>query len=445
MNAVILVAAITVATPITLEEVRAQSRQNADVLLAQLDQEAAVEQSRAARSAIFPQVSLNGTAGGAFYGPQRIFSTVPTTSPTGTVTGFTQRSVDVEVSSSRASFDLAVSLQQLIYDGGRWWAQIAQAGALEAAQAGQTQERRLASELEGVRRFYELLRAQEALEVLEANLRRSEEQLRSARALFEAGRGQKVDVLGAEVNLGNDRLAVVQQRARIADAQAQLAVWLMRPGTEELIAQSPPTFDAPPTPGPDAAEAIARARQARPLLGALEAQVRAAEHGVDVARGDNLPAVYAGVTVGRQGPSADPFFTDPSRQNYVQGGLNVRWDLFNGFRTSSEVQRAQIARRRATVEMDQQCRELEAEVRTAAVNLATRVEAAAIARANVAVASEGLALAQARYAQGLGSTLDVRDAQLKLTQAELTLVENRIDVEIARAALDRAMGRGVTP
>ena len=42
---------------------------------------------------------------------------------------------------------------------------------------------------------------------------------------------------------------------------------------------------------------------------------------------------------------------------------------------------------------------------------------------------------------GAGSTLEVRDAQLSLTRAELSLLENRIDVEVARYALERAAGR----
>ncbi|HZA49820.1 MAG TPA: TolC family protein, partial [Myxococcaceae bacterium] len=50
------------------------------------------------------------------------------------------------------SFSLSATVSQLVYDGGRWWNQIAQSDALADAQADQAAEQRLASELEGVRR-----------------------------------------------------------------------------------------------------------------------------------------------------------------------------------------------------------------------------------------------------------------------------------------------------
>ena len=59
---------------------------------------------------------------------------------------------------------------------------------------------------------------------------------------------------------------------------------------------------------------------------------------------------------------------------------------------------------------------------------------------NREAAVQSLALADERFKAGAGSTLEVRDAQLKLTQAELALLGNRVDVEIARFALMRAMG-----
>lgn len=438
-----MVAAIAAAAPISLGEVRQESRANAQALFAALEQERAEQQVRVARSAILPQLTLNGTVGGALFGPQRTFSTVPEVDETGSVTGFTQRSVDVNTTATRASFELSATVGQLLYDGGRWWNQIAQAGALAEAEAGQAQEQRLASEFEGVRRFFELYRAQEVRNLFEANVKRSEAQVERAQALFEAGRGQRVDVFSARVNLGNDRLEVVRQAARIAAAQGDLAVWIARPGTQALVASAPDSLDRPAGFEATLEEAVKLARGQRPLLRSITGRLRAAELATDIARSDYLPRVTAQVTGGRQGPAADPFFTDPARQNFVQGGVNLRWDLFSGFATAAAVQQAEIARRRAELEVAQAERELEAEIRRAVVLFQTNQEAVEISRLNMETARQGLELAETRFQAGAGSTLEVRDAQLKLNQAELQLLQNRIDVEVARAALERAVGRGV--
>ena len=75
--------------------------------------------------------------------------------------------------------------------------------------------------------------------------------------------------------------------------------------------------------------------------------------------------------------------------------------------------------------------------RAAVVALARQVELAAD---NLGLARDALRLATERFAAGLATQLEERDASLKLSQAELTLVETRIDHAVARADLARAVG-----
>ncbi|MGA9523038.1 MAG: TolC family protein, partial [Myxococcaceae bacterium] len=245
---------------ITLEQVREESRNNVTVLNAELEQARAAEQIRIAQSSIYPQLSA-GTGGLGTYGRN--------------TSQFALDPSFANVETLRGTFDLDVTVSQLLYDGGKWWNQIAQADSSAKAAEGKTEEQRLSSVLEGTRRFYELFRAQKTLEVLETSVKRSEQQLERARALFEAGRSQKGDSFAAEVNLGNDRLEVVRQRARIVDAQTKLSAWLARDGLTPLVAETPAAFDhdAEPPPPVTLEDAIAAARSARPLFRALSDQV----------------------------------------------------------------------------------------------------------------------------------------------------------------------------
>ncbi len=425
--AVVLAAAPRV---ITLEQVREESRNSISVLKSELEQARAAEQIRVARSSIFPQLSA-GTGGLGTLG---------------------QTSSEYQALSGgnalNGALDLNVSVSQLLYDGGKWWNQIDQADSSAKAAEGRTEEQRLAAELEGVRRFYDLFRAQKTLEVLETAAKRSEQQRDRARALFEAGRGQKSDVFAAEVNLGNDRLEIVRQRGRIVETQTKLAALLGREGLTPLVAEAPAAFDRDAEPlAMTLEEAIAAARSSRPLFRALSDQVRAANLGTDVARSGFLPRVALSGLAGRRElpPNPDPERNLPTSQNYLRGQLDLRWDLFNGFVTDAQLQQATIARKIADAELDQAQRELEGEVRASVALLQTQLEAVEIAKQNVKLATEALALAEERFKAGAGSTLEVRDAQLKLTQSELQHLQNRIDVEIARAALERVVGTGVNP
>ncbi len=438
-----LVVALSIAaTPLTLDEVRTASRRNVAALKAELDLARGRTSTRVAKSTILPQIDLSASAGEYFGGPQRLYTTTPKQNADGTI-GFAQIPVDVP-GLDRSSFFLGVSVNQLLYDGGRWWTQVAQAGEQEEALLGQLDEQRLASELEAVRRFYELVRAQLTLKVLHTSVDRSRAQLERAKSLYEAARVQRRDVLDAEVNLGNDRISAMRQRQAIQSAQVDLLEWLGQPvievsAVEPVLLTQPVPKDA----APEVERAVAQARTQRPLVVALERQLAAAEHGVTIAQADGLPRVAANLNLVRQGANADPFFTDPLKQNSASVGLNISWALFHGFAIEAQTERARVDRTQAEVQQRQSLVELEGEVRRGVQALATLAEIAQIADANVLLSNDELKLEEERYAAGAGTSLDVRNAQLKVTQALLTQVTGRVDVEIARAMLRRSVGGDV--
>lgn len=421
------------ATPITLEEARAEGRKNTQALLALLDVVRAEQDIRASRAPLFPQLGLSVSAGGAYSGRQRAL--VPVPDPSG---GFVLQEGE-QASSSNGNYDISLDLTQVIYDRARW-KQLEQSGVVAEATQGQAQEQEDASELEAINRFFNLYRSQATIQVLEATVRRSEEQLERARALFQAGRVGRGEELSALVNLGNDRINLVQRRAQLVSDQGLLAVWLARPGISPLLAQDPGTLREMPAPAPALEQVLSEARQRRPLLRALQQQVRSAELGRDIASAAYIPRLLGQGSYSRSGPNPGPVFTEPRLQNTVRGALVLQWDLFNGFGTQAQVGRAEASRRTAELNLSQAERELEASLRTAVETLTTRIDAARLAAENREAAVQSLSLAEERFKAGAGSTLEVRDAQLKLTQAELALLENRVNVEIARFSLMRAMG-----
>jgi outer membrane protein TolC len=441
IGALVLVASLS-ATPITLDDVRTASRRNVSALKAEIDLARGKTQVRAAKSAILPQVDLSASAGEFFGGPQRLYTTYPKQNADGTM-GFAQIPVDVP-GLDRSSFFLGISVNQLLYDGGRWWTQIAQAGAQEEALAGQLEEQRLASELEAVRRFYELVRAQLTLKVLDTSVDRSRAQLERAKSLYEAARVQRRDVLDAEVNLGNDRISAMRQRQAIQSAMVDLLEWLGQPVTD-VAAVEPQTLTqpVPKDAAPDAEKTVGQARKHRPLVVALERQLTAAQQGVTIASAAGLPQVGASLNLNRSGANADPFFTDPTKQNSAQVGLNISWALFHGYAIEAQTERARVEVSQAELQQRQSLLELEGEVRRGVQALQTLGEIAQVADSNVVLSQDELKLEEERYAAGAGTSLDVRNAQLKVTQALLTQVTGRVDVEIARAMLRRSVGGAV--
>jgi len=431
---------VLASTPITLQEVRELSRRNTAALLSELDRARAEEQTRISRAAILPQVNLQASASRSYNGTSRRLQSRPVSFDVNT--GQQQfANVVADFPAFYTGNDQAiVSVQQLLFDGGRWWNQISQSGAQAEAADGQFLEQQMTSEYEGVRRFYVLYGNQRTLDVLLDTVKRSQDQLDRAIALYEAGRGTKSDAIQAQVNLGNDRLAAVRQRANIAGAQSDLAVWIAHPGAEELVAEDPGTITGPPATVPAVQDADAIARGRRPLIKALNNQVRAADYGIAVAKAAFWPRISATGSYSRTGSSVDPVFTDPSRNNTLSAGLTLSWDLFSGLATVAQTSQARDNLYTAQLNLTDAQRQIEGDIRRNLRAVEVDLEASKIAGDNRQAAADGLVLAQERFNAGLANTLEVRDAQLKLTQADLSLLQSRIDLEVAREALARTMG-----
>lgn len=429
----VLVAIQLAATPLTLEEVREQSRQQLDAVRAQIALERAGANEKTALAAILPQVNLNFGVGAAFAGPQRQLISFPDS--TG---AFVQQFRDIDNSIVRGNFNLSLQVQQLLYDGGRWWNQIARAGADSEAAKGQLQEQQLSSELEATRRFYTLVKAQLALKVLNETVARSKEQHERAKALYEAGRGTRGAVYDAATNVGNDEINVVRQKQSIVAARLALLQWLGRPDAD--IEAVPPADMTQPPEAVSADESVEKARSSRPLFKALEAQVRSAEYAITSARADYFPALSVSAGYTRNSPSADPFFTDFSRQHQLSAGVNLTWNLFNGFGHVANEDRAKLDLRTAQAQQKQQLVDLETEIRTAVQSVSTESEVLGIAERNLSAAQEQAKLEEERFAAGAGSSLEVRNAQIKYTQSQLSVLQGRADVATARAALARSVG-----
>jgi outer membrane protein len=440
-----LVAVSLAATPLTLEEVRAASRQQLDAVRAELDVQRASQNTVLARSVIFPQVNVNFNAGLNVVGPSKTVNTVPQYDPDTQMPVLDSagnptyvQTVVTTPTFAAGRFGLSLSVNQLIYDGGKWWTQIAQAGAQEEAAKGQLAEQQLSSELEAARRFYDLLKAQLSLKVFEATVVRSQEQFERAKALYEAGKGTRGSVFDAQTNVGNDVINVIRQRQRIVQARLSLLQWIGRPDAD--VEAVPPAGLETPASLPSVDQFLDTAKQKRPLFASLEQNVKSAQLGVPIAWSTYLPRISASASYNRNAPSANPFFTDFSQQNSFSVGANLSWDIFTGLSTGAQVKQAEVEVSRAKVQQQQLLLDLEAELRRAHDSARAEVEVLKISENGAKISEAQLKLEEERFAAGAGSTIEVRNAQVKFTQSQLSVLSGRADVAVARAALVRSAG-----
>ncbi len=431
LAAALAAALLAAAAPLTLDEALAEAaRRSPDLRIARADRDAALGDKTVAWSSVLPRLDLTASFGHQYVGP----------TSTTLISGYPLPGIPA---TSLESYDLALTLTQPLFDGLRSWAQVSAGKARASASQGSLDESGLSVAFNVTRAFLEVVRAERNLAVLEEAVGRSQDVLRQAEALFEAGRAPKSDAIAARVNLGNDRILAEAQRVRVTRARLDLCLALGRDADAELTVVEPASLLGPAGGGgePPALEALVQgARRARPLLRSQRDLVAAAEADLRAAHGGYWPALSLVLGYDRSSPYFAGVYGDISRQYTATALVALSWNLFDGLRTTGGVDRAAATADRARAGSDQADQQVGGEIASARDQVVVLRRTVALAVDNLAAAEQGLTLARDRLDQGAATQLEVRDAQLKLTQARLALIGARIDEAIARADLNRATG-----
>jgi len=328
-----------------------------------------------------------------------------------------------------------------IYEGGRIRSSL-KAARLTKEQAILDFQRVVADTLVDVRiAYFDILLAAQQIVVREASVKLLIRELEDTRRRFEAGTVPRFNVLRAEVELANAQPKLIRAKNDHRIAKNNLANLLgynlPRNVWEDIPLQLSGRLEAEPY-EIQLPAAIARALEKRPELGALRKAENLRLEDVTRARASYWPSaqVFAGY-----GSRNSQFSSDLSRD--VSGwnaGVQVSWDLFDGFLTKGKVQQTQALHDKAKFDVEDTMRRIELEVRTAHSQFIEAKEVLESQKKVVEQADEALRLANARAEAGTGTQLDVLSAQTALTEARSTQVQALRDYAVARARLERAAG-----
>jgi outer membrane protein TolC len=338
------------------------------------------------------------------------------------------------------NWQASATLRQLVFDGGKWWNNLDGANLNLAASVAQVDEQKLQITYLVEQRFYELVRAQRQLAVLTEAAARSRDQADFTQRLFEGGRATQADVYAARANRDNDEILRLGQERTVELSRADLALAIGVDPSEPLTVSEPLRLMDEPAQPPLAKEAVARALEARPSLKAATLTVDANRQTAAASGGDYWPTVSLSAGYLRNTPGIGDMLNDPTKNSTLYGSVNLSWNLFSGFSTSATVRKAEITTLLSENDLANARRNVASDVEKAVAQLSTAKAQARVAQQSEQTAKEGLRLARTRQEVGVGTQLEVRDAELKLTQAQLSVVGSLVDGREAEAALRRAQG-----
>ncbi|HEY3997670.1 MAG TPA: TolC family protein [Candidatus Xenobia bacterium] len=283
--------------------------------------------------------------------------------------------------------------------------------------------------------FITYVQNQRLIQVQEVNLHDQAEHLRQAGGLYRAGTGLPSDVVQAQAAVADaiNSLIVAQnnsQTARIALAK-NLGI---DPRTPLLTAPS----DEAEVDDSDLQRLIDLGMQLRPEVQEAIYTVRAGQYGLKAAETTNFPTVSGFATI-----ETLPFGS--TQVNLLTAGLNINWLALDGGTRRGQVLQAKALLQQALDQLRTAQITVVSDATTAWLNLHSALQQLADLQVNVRAAQETLRLQTGRYAAGIGTALDVLDAEATLVVALTNQVNALASVETARANLMHAIGTPPPP
>jgi outer membrane protein TolC len=337
-----------------------------------------------------------------------------------------------------------VKLIQSLYQGGRMLSGL-RAARLTRDQALLSYQTALADTVLSVQlAYYDALVAAQQITVQEASVALLTNELVDTTRRFEAGTVPRFNVLRAEVELANARPKLITARNNLRIAKNNLANLLglnVPQGTlEDIPLNLTSRLEAEPF-EIELAQAIGLGLEKRTELGALRKAEALRREDVVTAKAGYKPVIqgYVGYDLHNSIVTGDLV---PPDYGWIVG-VQMNWNLFDGFRTQGRIKEATANYERAGVDVDDRRRNIELEVRTAYSNFGEAREVLESEKKVVEQGEEALRLARARSQAGTGTQLDVLSAQTALTEARTTQIQALHDYEAARARLQRAIGMNV--
>jgi outer membrane protein len=334
------------------------------------------------------------------------------------------------------NLNAAVVLNWVVFDGLRMFASLDRFKQLQ-----QSGELELKNELEFsiseiYSAYYNIVRLQRLLELIQYNISLSEERLRIEKDKKEVGSGSGFDMRRAEVDLNEDRVSFLREELRLVQTKLLLKNLLgTDTDTNFAVVDTIPlliefNFD----------ELLDLTEQNNSTLQLALIRRNLSEIDANIARSELFPTLNltAGYNFLRSESEAGNL-----RTNNTHGysyGLRASWNIFNGLNTRRNIENASIMINTSNISYEQ----ISHRIRTDLINsfkvFDNSTQQIKLERQNLRSAEENVDIALERLKLGNISPLEFREAQINLLNAQNRLISSQVDAKIAETELLRLSG-----
>ena len=311
--------------------------------------------------------------------------------------------------------------------------------------------------------YYNVLVAKEQLRLQQATVNRLKENLKENRARNKAGLIDEYAVLQVEVQLKNQEPQLAEARYAVQQAYRELKVVLGVPlsvdfsvegdlNAYDVTAQKASNEtnknikrvdNMTPYQLSKQSDMVDVATDLRGDIRIIETQNQLKDREIKAIKSRFLPSLTASYNLGwrAEEPGTPTFFGNDRRRVRTQTfGLNLSIPIFQGFERTSNLDIAQIEKKDLEEQKRAAVRSAKNDIQSAKESLNQAIETAPVRQQALELARQGYQRAQARLENGLGSQLDVTNAELQLREAEANYARMVFNYLSAKAQYDQAIG-----
>jgi outer membrane protein len=320
----------------------------------------------------------------------------------------------------------------MVTDFGRTASLVGTAKARAAAQGRYVVNTRAQVLLEVSQAYYQALAADSVLKAAQAAVDNRSLTLRQVRALAASLLKSTLDVSFAEVALSEVELQLYRAENDVQSGRARLAAAL---GFEASVPFTLTDAALPPPLVSEPDGLIAQAMKDRPDLAGLTFNRDAAYRFADAEKRLGYPSISA---LGAAGVL--PVHDDRLRGTYSSAGVNLNIPILNGGLFAARRTEAELRAKAASSDVQDLAVQIARDVRFAWLEANTAFRRLDVTARLVAETAQALRLAKLRYDNGLGSIVELNQAQFSQTSAEIEAASAKYEYLSRRSALDYAIG-----
>jgi outer membrane protein TolC len=291
------------------------------------------------------------------------------------------------------------------------------------------------------RAYYDVLIATEKRKLVEQSIARWEAARKDTNALFRQGVAADIDTLKAWLSVENLRPDLIRAQNNEAITATNLKRVMGVDQETPLTLTSSLAFREIAVPKSVAA-AYGEALDKRPDVQSLSLQAEAENAKVMAARSEGLPVLSAFGQLDAQTQFDDDTSLRSTRWPVSStAGLQLSVPIFSGFATSARIQQAKIERLKTRTRYEDLKSQVRADVEVRLSNVIEARKRIDVQSKTIAVAERSYRITMLRLREGIGSRLELTDAELQLDTAKTNYLQAVYDYLVATAELEKSLGR----